>query len=56
MSEETKAADRSAPIGIIMAIGTSAVVGWGYIMALLFSIQVRLIWLATPRGTKQKPV
>ncbi|KAK9915256.1 hypothetical protein WJX75_006770 [Coccomyxa subellipsoidea] len=39
MSEETKSADRSAPWGIILAIGTSAVVGWGYILALLFSIQ-----------------
>ena len=41
MSEETKNADVSAPWGIIVALGTSAVVGWGYIMALLFSIQVR---------------
>jgi amino acid transporter len=41
MSEETKSADRSAPWGIILAIGTSAVVGWGYILALLFSIQVQ---------------
>ena len=41
MSEETRNADVSAPWGIIVALGTSAVVGWGYIMALLFSIQVR---------------
>lgn len=41
MSEETKNADVSAPWGIIVALGTSAVVGWGYIMALLFSIQVQ---------------
>ena len=41
MSEETKNADVSAPWGIIVALATSAVVGWGYIMALLFSIQVR---------------
>ncbi|CAK0780294.1 hypothetical protein CVIRNUC_005001 [Coccomyxa viridis] len=39
MSEETRNADVSAPWGIIVALGTSAVVGWGYIMALLFSIQ-----------------
>ncbi|BDA43078.1 Amino-acid permease BAT1 [Coccomyxa sp. Obi] len=39
MSEETKSADFSAPWGIIIAIATSAFVGWGYILALLFSIQ-----------------
>ncbi len=41
MSEETKNADVSAPWGIVVALGTSAVVGWGYLMALLYSIQVR---------------
>lgn len=41
MSEETKSADFSAPWGIIIAISTSAFVGWGYILALLFSIQVQ---------------
>lgn len=40
-SEETKGADRSAPIAILLAIGTSAVFGLGYLLALLFSIQVR---------------
>ncbi|CAL5221654.1 g3881 [Coccomyxa viridis] len=39
MSEETKNADVSAPWGIVVALGTSAVVGWGYLMALLYSIQ-----------------
>jgi len=46
MSEETKSADRSAPWGIVLAIGTSAVVGWGYILALLFSIQVRKLFFS----------
>lgn len=40
MSEETRNADVSAPWGIVVALGTSAVVGWGYLMALLYSIQV----------------
>jgi hypothetical protein len=40
MSEETKNADVSAAYGIIIAIGSSALVGGGYILALLFSIQV----------------
>ena len=40
MSEETKGADKSAPRAIVMSIGASAVVGWGYILALVFSIQV----------------
>ena len=39
-SEETRGADRSAPIAILMAIGASAVFGMGYILALVFSIQV----------------
>lgn len=40
LSEETARADVSAPIGVIMALGVSAVIGWLYILALLFSIQV----------------
>ena len=43
MSEETKGADKSAAWAIIMAIGTSSIVGFGYILALLFSIQVSLV-------------
>ncbi|CAL8461962.1 g1493 [Coccomyxa elongata] len=39
VSEETKNADRTSPWGIIMAVGTSVVLGFGYILALLFSIQ-----------------
>ena len=40
MSEETRNADVSAAWGIIIAILTSAAVGWGYILALCFAIQV----------------
>jgi hypothetical protein len=40
MSEETKNADVSAAKGVVIAVGTSAVVGLMLIMALLFSIQV----------------
>ena len=40
MSEETKNADVSAAYGIIIAILTSAAVGFGYILALIFAIQV----------------
>ncbi|KAF7296203.1 Amino acid permease [Mycena chlorophos] len=39
MTEETKNAAMSGPIGIIMAIGVSAVLGWFLILGLLFSIQ-----------------
>ncbi len=41
-SEETRGADRSAPIAIILALSTSAVFGLGYILALMFSIQAKL--------------
>ena len=40
MSEETKGADKSAPLAIVMAIGASAVAGFAYLMAIIFSIQV----------------
>ena len=40
MSEETKGADRSAPLAIVMAIGVSAVAGFAYLLAIIFSIQV----------------
>ncbi|KIM88000.1 hypothetical protein PILCRDRAFT_814677 [Piloderma croceum F 1598] len=39
MSEETHGAAMAGPIGIIMAIGVSAVFGWFLILGLLFSIQ-----------------
>ena len=39
MTEETKNAAMSGSIGIIMAIGVSALLGWFLILGLLFSIQ-----------------
>ena len=39
MTEEMHNAAMAGPIGIIMAIGVSAVLGWILILALLFSIQ-----------------
>ena len=40
VSEETKAADVNSAWGIMWAVGLSVVLGLGYILALLFSIQV----------------
>ena len=39
MTEETRNAAMSGSIGIITAIGVSAVLGWFLILGLLFSIQ-----------------
>lgn len=39
MTEETHNAAMSGPIGIITAIGVSAILGWFLILSLLFSIQ-----------------
>lgn len=39
MTEETHNAAMSGPIGIVMAISVSAVLGWFLILGLLFSIQ-----------------
>lgn len=39
MTEETHNAAVSGPLGIIMAIGVSAVLGWFLILGLLFSMQ-----------------
>ncbi|PIL34552.1 transporter [Ganoderma sinense ZZ0214-1] len=39
MTEETHNAAMSGPVGIIMAIGVSAVLGWVLLLGLLFSIQ-----------------
>ena len=41
MSEETRGADKSAPIAIVMAIAASAVAGFAYLLAIIFSIQSR---------------
>ena len=40
MSEETKGADFNAAWAILLSIGASAVAGWVYILAMMFSIQV----------------
>jgi len=39
MTEETRNAAMSGSVGIIMAIGVSALLGWFLILGLLFSIQ-----------------
>lgn len=39
MTEETHNAAMSGPIGIVTAIGASAVLGWYLILGLLFSMQ-----------------
>ncbi|KAI0073328.1 APC amino acid permease [Panus rudis PR-1116 ss-1] len=50
MTEETHNAAVSGPIGIIMAIGVSAVLGWFLILGLLFSIQDLDATLASETG------
>lgn len=40
MSEETKMADKTAAWGIVLAVSCSAVSGFIYVTALMFSIQV----------------
>ncbi len=40
MTEETRGAERSGPLGIVTAVGSTAVVGWIYTLSLLFSVQV----------------
>lgn len=39
MTEETRNAAMSGSIGIVMAIGVSAILGWYLLLGLLFSIQ-----------------
>lgn len=39
LSEETRQADWSAPIGVVSSVGFSAIFGFFVLMALLFSIQ-----------------
>ncbi|CAL1702473.1 unnamed protein product [Somion occarium] len=50
MTEETHNAAVSGPIGIVMAIGVSAVLGWFLILGLLFSIQDLDSTVASPTG------
>ncbi|KAJ7328813.1 APC amino acid permease [Mycena albidolilacea] len=50
MTEETKNAAMSGSIGIVMAIGVSAILGWFLILGLLFSIQDLDATLASETG------
>lgn len=50
MTEETHNAAMSGSIGIIMAIGVSAVLGWFLILGLLFSIQDLDATIHSPTG------
>src|SRR5260221_12636752 len=50
MTEETRNAAMSGPIGIVMAIGVSAILGWFLLLALLFSIQDYDTTVASPTG------
>ncbi|KAB1220995.1 hypothetical protein CJ030_MR3G007489 [Morella rubra] len=40
LTEETKGADRTGPMAILCSIGIISTFGWGYFLALTFSIQV----------------
>lgn len=40
LTEETKGADRNGPIAILSSIAIISILGWAYILALTFSIQV----------------
>ena len=48
MTEETAGAERSGPLGIVTAVGATAVFGWFYTLALLFSVQVLALSLHAP--------
>lgn len=50
MTEETHNAAVSGPVGIVMAITTSAVLGWFLILGLLFSIQDLNATVSTSTG------
>lgn len=50
MTEETHNAAMSGPIGIITAIGVSAILGWFLVLSLLFSIQDYGTTVASPTG------
>ena len=50
MTEETHNAAMSGSVGIVMAIGVSAILGWFLILGLLFSIQDLDATLHSPTG------
>lgn len=53
LSEETKKASWSAPIGVVSSVGFSALFGFFVLMAMLFSIQN---FEGTLNSTYQQPV
>ena len=50
MTEETRNAAMSGPIGIVLSIGVSAILGWFLILGLLFSIQDFETMFTSPMG------
>lgn len=50
MTEETHNAAMAGSIGIVMAIGVSAVLGWFLVLGLLFSIQNLDNTITSPTG------
>ena len=50
MTEETRNAAVAGPIGIILSIGASAILGWFLTLGLLFSIQDYTKTVASPTG------
>ena len=50
MTEETHNAAMAGPLGLVMAIGVSAVLGWYLLLGLLFSIQDLDATVNSPTG------
>ena len=50
MTEATHNAAMSGPIGIVVSIGVSAILGWFLILGLLFSIQDYNTTVTSPTG------
>ena len=50
MTEETRNAAMAAPVGILLSIGASAILGWFLTLGLLFSIQDYMKTVASPTG------
>ena len=48
MSEETVSADKTAALGIVLAVGCSSLAGLMYVLALMFSVQVSFHARITP--------
>lgn len=43
LTEETTGADKNGPIAILSSLGMIYLLGWAYILALTFSIQVLVV-------------